>query len=93
MALAAGLADGRFLHPHAAQRPQRRQIAEAVGEEAEALAEGVDDETADGRPDHARRIEERRVERHGIGDVVLAFHHVRDEGVTRRQLEGVDQAP
>lgn len=87
--LAAGLADGGLFHPHHAQRPKGRQVAEAVGEKAEAFAEGVDYESADRRPDHARGVKERRVQRDGVGDVVLTVHHVRDEGVARRQLECV----
>ena len=57
VALAAGLADWGLFHPHHAQRPKGRQVAEAVGEEAEALAEGVNNESADRRPDHARGVE------------------------------------
>ena len=90
-AASARLAYRRAREAHLLERQQRAEIAEAVGEEAERFAEGVNDEAADRRSYHARGVEERRVQRDGVADVLAPVHHVRDERVARRHLEGVEQ--
>ena len=40
---------------------------------------------------HARGVEKRRIQRDGVADVLAPVHHVRDERVARRHLEGVEQ--
>ena len=54
------------------KRGEDRQEAQPVDEEAPPFADPVDQQTADGRPHHPRRMEHGRIERDGIHQVRLA---------------------
>ena len=81
----------RRLHAHQQQADDHRDIADAVGEEAPALADGRHQNAGDRRAHHSRGVEHGGIQRDGVHEVGPR-HHFHDEGLARRDVEGVDRA-
>jgi hypothetical protein len=69
---------------HQRQTGQHGQEADGVQREADADAEGGDDHAGEGGPDDARRVEEARVQRYGIRELVTPDHLERERVAARR---------
>ena len=84
----AGSADA--LETHGEEGREHGQIAGGVQEEAGRLADRRHQAPGERRSDHACGVEDRRVERDGVGQV-LGSDHLDDEGLTHRDVEGADR--
>ena len=76
--------DAQFRRSHHAQRDEDGNVGDRVDREAPPVADGHDEQAGDGRPDDARDIDHRAVDRHRVGQV---FH--RDHLVDERAPHGV----
>ena len=79
------------LDPHHEQSRDHGDIADGVGEEAPALADGGHQDSGHGGSHDAGAVEGRRIQRDGV-DQVLAAGHFGDESLARRNIEGVHHA-
>jgi hypothetical protein len=73
------------------QRTQHRDIGQRIDQEYPAGADRRDQQAGHRRAYHAGGVEGGGVERHRIGQVLLA-HQLGDEGLARRRIEGADAA-
>ena len=78
-------------HLHEQQTGDDGDVAEAVQQEAPALADSREQHARDRRADGSRAVDDRRVEGDGVGEVFFA-DHLDDERLARRHVEGVDDA-
>jgi hypothetical protein len=78
-------------HPHREQRPDHRQVAHPVDQEAVRLAYACDHHPRDRRPDQPRPVHHRRVQRDRISQILAVLDHIHQERLPRRHVERVDQ--
>jgi hypothetical protein len=76
------------LEPHGGERGDHGHERQPVDREAPAGAEDLVGHPGDGGPDGESRVEHRRVERDGVGQVP-PLDQLRDERLARRGIEGV----
>ena len=76
---------------HDEQRRDHREIADAVDEEAPALADRGDHQTGDRRTDQARAVVHRRVDRDGVAEIIAIVHHLHEKRLPAGHVERVDQ--
>ena len=78
--------------PHRQQPPDHRDIAEAVDQEAVALADRGHQAAGDGRAEQPRAVEVRRVQRDGVTQVGAVVDHPHHERLPGGNLDRVDDA-
>ena len=76
---------------HREQAEDDRNIAEPVEEKTSSDSDYADQDAGDGGPDHARAVEDHRVERDRVGQI-LAPDHLDHEGLACRHVKSRHQA-
>ena len=79
------------INTHHQQRDDHRQKTERIQEEAPAFTDEYDGKACDGWPDDARAIEDRGIQRDGVGQILLA-DHMNKKGLSNGNVEGVHDA-
>ena len=77
---------------HCQQRPNDGKITHAVNQETISFSNRRDNDSREGRSQETRAIHHGRIEGDGVAQIPPAFHHLDEERLPRRHVEGVDQS-
>ena len=80
------------LDPHRGEGGDDRDVAEAVQQEHDSLADEGDHEPGHRRARQPRGVEDRRVEGDRVGQIVAPPHHLDEERLARGDVDAVDEA-
>ena len=77
---------------HGQQARNHGDITDPVDQEAIPFSDRRDHGSRDGRPNEARGIEVRRIERDGVAEIGAVVNHQDDKRLARGNLDGSDDA-
>ena len=77
---------------HREQRGDDRHVRDSIHQITQARPESGDDEPGDGRPDQPREIKQRRVQRDGIAQMLLALDEFHNQRLPGGHVHRVDDA-